>query len=71
MSDAVDARERLILALDFPNDPANPERLMEARDAFALVDAVGDSLRIVKVGWPLYMAGGTPLVRELIARGQT
>lgn len=65
----IDARDRLILALDFPNDPANPDRLMEPDDAFRLIDAVGDDLRIVKVGWPLYLSGGTPLVRELIARG--
>jgi len=65
----IDARDRLILALDFPNDPANPNRLMEAGDAFRLVDAAGPDVRMVKVGWPLYMAGGTPLVRELVARG--
>lgn len=65
----IDARDRLILALDFPNDPTNPDRLMEPEDAFRLIDAVGDDLRMVKVGWPLYLSGGTPLVRELVARG--
>ncbi len=66
---ATDARDRLILALDFPNDPNAPDRLMEPADAFRLIDAVGPDLRVVKVGWPLYLSGGTPLVRELVARG--
>lgn len=53
---SIDARDRLILALDFPNDPNDPERPIEVGDAYRLVEQLDDLVRIVKIGWPLYMA---------------
>lgn len=52
------ASDRLILALDIPHDPANPDRSIEVRDAQALVDRLGDRVSFYKVGWPLYLAPG-------------
>ena len=53
------ASDRLILALDIPHDPANPDRPIEVRDAQAIVDRLGDRVTFYKVGWPLYLAPGT------------
>jgi len=66
---AVDARDRLIVALDAPNDPQNPERLIEPADARKLVELLAGEVRFVKVGWPLYMAGGMEVVREFLRGG--
>ena len=66
----IDARERLILALDVPNDPANPRRLIEASDARQLVEELDDLVSFVKIGWPLYLAGGHGLIREFLKRGK-
>lgn len=50
----------LIVALDFPR----ADRAME------LVDALGDSNVIYKIGFELFLAGGPELVRELVHRKQ-
>ncbi len=54
-----DARERLIVALDVPN----------ASQAHRIVQAVGDSARVYKVGKQLFTAEGPQLVRELAGSG--
>jgi orotidine-5'-phosphate decarboxylase len=66
----IEARERLILALDFPNDPENPDRLIESYDATRLVDHLGDLVSVVKIGWALYMAGGQDLIEPFVAKGK-
>lgn len=54
------AKERLIVALDFP-----------AREpALALVDRLGEGVLWYKVGMELFYAEGAPLVREISARGK-
>ncbi len=54
------ARERLIIALDYP-----------AREpALALVDTLGDALLWYKVGLELYLAEGVRIVEELRGRGK-
>jgi len=54
-----DPKDRLIVALDFPT----------ARQALALVDALGDTCRWFKVGMELYYATGNPFIHELRHRG--
>lgn len=54
-----DAKDRLIVALDFPT----------ARQALALVDALGHACRWFKVGMELYYATGNPLIHEIRNRG--
>ncbi len=56
----IDARDRLILALDVPG-PDEAEQLLSR---------VGDRVTFVKVGLELYAAAGPELVRRLIARGK-
>ena len=51
---------RVIIPLDVPS----------ARDAFALVDRLGDNADFSKVGFELYTRGGPDVVRELVARGK-
>lgn len=60
MMTQIDARDRLILALDVPS----------AEEAEALVDRVGDHVRFVKVGLELYTVAGPEIVRNLVDRGQ-
>ena len=67
---SIQARERLIVALDFPNDPRNPRRSIEPADAYRLVDTLGDTVSCVKVGWGLYLAGHDTVVRGLRERGK-
>lgn len=67
---SIQARERLIVALDFPNDPGNPTRGIEPEDAYRLADALGDTVQCVKVGWGLYLAGHDTVVQALRARGK-
>jgi len=55
-----DNRERLIVALDVPNAP-------EARK---IVAAIGDSVRIYKIGKQLFTAEGPQVVRDLVASGR-
>ena len=54
-----DAKDRLIVALDVPS-------VDEAR---ALVDALGDSVGVYKIGLELLFSGGFQLARDLIAQG--
>src|ERR1700752_2694298 len=55
-----DSRARLIVALD----------VSTAAAAHKIVAAVGDSVRIYKVGIQLYTAEGPQIVRDLIASGR-
>jgi orotidine-5'-phosphate decarboxylase len=54
----VDARDRLILALDVPS----------AEEAERLLDRVGDAISFVKIGLELYTVAGPEMVRRAIAR---
>ncbi len=56
----IDARDRLIVALDVPS----------AAEAEVLVDRMGDQVRFVKVGLELYTVAGPDIVRKLAARGK-
>jgi len=56
----MDARDRLIVALDFPN----------RQSAQNLVSALGNSVTTYKVGKQLFTAEGPPIVRELVAAGK-
>lgn len=55
-----EARERLIIALDFP----------QAAPAFSLVDRLGDGVLWYKVGMELFYAEGRDLLRGLEERGK-
>ncbi len=54
------ARDRLIVALDFP----------AAAEAHALVAKLGDAVSFYKVGKQLFTAEGPPIVRDLVAAGK-
>mgnify|MGYP003551404090 FL=1 len=56
----IDARDRLIVALDVPS----------AAEADALVARMGDQVRFVKVGLELYTVAGPDIVRKLVDRGK-
>jgi len=56
----LDARDRLIVALDVPS-------LAAARD---LVERLGDAVTFFKIGYQLALAGGLPLVEELARSGR-
>lgn len=53
------ARNKLIVALDVPT----------VAEAEALVDTLGDSVTVFKIGLELVMAGGLDLARRLVDRG--
>lgn len=54
---SIDARERLIIALDAPPlVSANPNGLIEMNDAQWFLDNLPGVVSFVKIGWPLYMA---------------
>jgi orotidine-5'-phosphate decarboxylase len=57
---ALDARERLIVALDLPS--------VEAAETMAA--RLGDSVRFYKIGYQLAFAGGLPFAAGLIAAGK-
>jgi orotidine-5'-phosphate decarboxylase len=57
---AIEARERLIVALDVPS----------VAQANAMVTRLGDSVRFYKIGYQLAFAGGISFVGELIAAGK-
>lgn len=57
---ALDARERLIVALDVPS----------VHEAESLVAALGDSVSFYKVGYQLAFAGGFSFAAELVAAGK-
>jgi orotidine-5'-phosphate decarboxylase len=52
--------DRIIVALDVP----------DSKEAFRLVDRIGDSASFYKVGPPLYTRAGSEVVRELKKRGK-
>jgi orotidine-5'-phosphate decarboxylase len=54
----VDARERMIVALD----------VSSAEAAFGIVEELGDQVLFYKVGFELFTAAGLPFVRELRSR---
>jgi orotidine-5'-phosphate decarboxylase len=56
----LDARERLIVALDVPSVKA----------AEAMVTRLGESVQFYKIGYQLAFAGGLPLAAGLIAAGK-
>jgi orotidine-5'-phosphate decarboxylase len=56
----LDLRDRLILALDVPTVAA----------AEAMVDRVGDSVGVYKIGYQLAYAGGLPLAESLARAGK-
>lgn len=55
----MEARERLIVALDYSN-------LDQARELVMKLDGL---VSFYKVGWDLFLAGGVPFVMELFAHG--
>jgi orotidine-5'-phosphate decarboxylase len=55
----IDAKDRLILALDVPS----------AAEAERLLDRAGAQIRFVKVGLELHTVAGPDMVRRLLARG--
>jgi len=55
----VNARDRLILALDVPS----------ADEADRLMSRVGEAIRFVKIGLELYTAAGPDIIRRAVARG--
>ncbi len=57
---AIQARERLIVALDVPS----------VAQANAMVTRLGDSVRFYKIGYQLAYAGGISFAGELIAAGK-
>jgi orotidine-5'-phosphate decarboxylase len=59
-SPEIDARDRLIVALDLPG--VGPAEAMIAR--------LGDSVTFYKIGYQLAFAGGLPLARQLTAAGK-
>jgi orotidine-5'-phosphate decarboxylase len=56
----LDARERLIVALDLPSVEA----------AETMVSKLGDSVRFYKIGYQLAYAGGLPFAAGLVAAGK-
>ena len=60
MMTRIDARDRLIVALDVPS----------AAEAEALVERMGDQVRFVKVGLELYTVAGPDIVKKLVDRGK-
>ncbi len=54
----VQARERLIVALDLERD-----------DARRLVHELRDVVSVVKIGWQLYLAGANDLIDEFVGQG--
>ncbi|MCX7295942.1 MAG: orotidine-5'-phosphate decarboxylase, partial [Hyphomicrobiales bacterium] len=56
----MDARDRLIVALDVPS----------VKDAEAMVTRLGNSVSFYKIGYQLGLAGGLPFAAGLIAAGK-
>jgi orotidine-5'-phosphate decarboxylase len=57
---SLDARDRLIVALDVPS----------VREAEAMVTRLSDSASFYKIGYQLAFAGGIPFAADLIAAGK-
>ncbi|PYN93948.1 MAG: orotidine-5'-phosphate decarboxylase [Candidatus Rokuibacteriota bacterium] len=64
----VNAAERLIVALDLPHH--DPDGMITVADARELVRLLGDTTTFLKIGWPLYMAGGHVLIKEFKDQGR-
>ena len=64
------AAERLIIALDVPHDLKNPDAMIDVDDARVLVKMLGETASFLKIGWPLYMAGGNVLIKEFVDQGR-
>ncbi len=60
MSDAMTARDRMIVALDLP----------DVDSARAMIALLGDSVSFYKIGYQLAYAGGLPLVSDLVDAGK-
>jgi orotidine-5'-phosphate decarboxylase len=60
MNDAINPRDRLIVALDLPS----------VADAEAMVARLGDSVSFYKIGMELTYAGGLPLAERLVGEGK-
>lgn len=60
MMTRIDARDRLIVALDVPS----------AAEAESLVDRIGEQVRFVKVGLELYTVAGPNIVQVMVDRGK-
>lgn len=58
--DVIEFRDRLIVALDVPNE----------HRAFELVDKLGDTVRFYKIGLQLQFAGGLRVADRLISQGK-
>src|SRR5919106_5324585 len=56
----IEARNRLIFALDVPS----------AEEAERLLDRLGDGITFVKIGLELYIAAGPDMIRRAIARNK-
>ncbi|MGH7261071.1 MAG: orotidine-5'-phosphate decarboxylase [Nitrospiraceae bacterium] len=57
---SVNARDRMILALDVPS----------GEEAERLMDRVGDAVRFVKIGLELYAAAGPAIVEQALTHGK-
>ncbi len=57
---SINARERLILALDLPS----------VEEAYRLLDRAGDSVLFVKVGLELFATAGPDIIDKILARGK-
>jgi orotidine-5'-phosphate decarboxylase len=57
---SLEARDRLIVALDLPS----------VREAEAMVDRLGDSVGFYKIGYQLAFAGGLPFAGDLVKAGK-
>ena len=57
---SVNARDRMILALDVPS----------GEEAERLMDRVGDAVRFVKIGLELYTAAGPAIVEQALTHGK-
>lgn len=64
------AAERLIIALDVPHDLKDPDAMIDVDDARTIVRMLGDTAAFLKIGWPLYMAGGQVLIKEFKDQGR-
>ena len=62
------AAERLIVALDLPH--RDPNAMIDVADARELVRMLGETATFLKIGWPLYMAGGHVLLKEFKDQGR-
>jgi orotidine-5'-phosphate decarboxylase len=56
----LEARDRLIVALDLPS----------VRDAEMMVERLGDAVRFYKIGYQLTFAGGLPFAERLVRSGK-